>query len=170
MIIGSRSLGGAPRLDNRGFLRRRVKWNARLDGMDPEGKNRAGPACQWQKRSANAGFALRRGLLARIIHEHFCCNVRFAAATSRHRVSKMPAGRLAPRDLNVLFQVRLGPLGLRVPVSLGDSNISRRTVMNNVRQALAAARSFHWETGTDASWAFPEWSTRPQPNPTTWTS
>jgi hypothetical protein len=56
----------------------------------------------------------------------------------------MPAGGLAPRGLNVLFQVRLGREGLHAPVSLGDSTISsldwardpeqvegRRTVMNN---------------------------------------
>jgi hypothetical protein len=47
------------------------------------------------------------------------------------RLSGMPAGGLAPRDLNVLFQVRLGLSGLRAPISLGDSTISRRTVMNN---------------------------------------
>jgi hypothetical protein len=43
----------------------------------------------------------------------------------------MPAGGLAPPGLDVLFQVRLGHAGLRAPVSLGDSTISRRTVMNN---------------------------------------
>jgi hypothetical protein len=47
------------------------------------------------------------------------------------RVSGMPADRLAARDLDVLFQVRLGLSHLRVPVSLGDSAISSRTVMNN---------------------------------------
>jgi hypothetical protein len=41
------------------------------------------------------------------------------------------AGRLAPRTLNILFQVCLGSSGLRVPVSLCDCAISRRTVMNN---------------------------------------
>jgi hypothetical protein len=49
------------------------------------------------------------------------------------RLNGTPAGRLAPRGLNVLLQVRLGPVGLRVPVSLGDCAISRRTVMNNAR-------------------------------------
>jgi len=44
-----------------------------------------------------------------------------------------PAGGLAPRGLNVLFQVRFGPLGLHAPVSLGDFTISQRTVMNNAR-------------------------------------
>jgi hypothetical protein len=46
------------------------------------------------------------------------------------RLGGMPAGRLAPRGLNILFQVCLGLSGLRVPVSLGDCAISRRTVMN----------------------------------------
>jgi len=43
------------------------------------------------------------------------------------------AGDLAPRGLNVLFQVRLGLSGLRAPVSLGDCTISQRTAMNNAR-------------------------------------
>jgi len=41
------------------------------------------------------------------------------------------AGRLAPRDLDVLSQVRLTLLGLRVPVSPGVWAVSSRTVMNN---------------------------------------
>ena len=41
------------------------------------------------------------------------------------------AGGLAPRGLNVLFQVRLGLVGLHAPVSLGISAVSSRTVMNN---------------------------------------
>ena len=49
------------------------------------------------------------------------------------RLSVMPAGGLAPRGVNVLFQVRLRLSGLRPPVSLGDSAISRRTVMSNAR-------------------------------------
>ena len=40
------------------------------------------------------------------------------------RLSGMPAGGLAPRGVNVLFQVRLRLSGLRAPVSLGDSTIS----------------------------------------------
>jgi hypothetical protein len=43
----------------------------------------------------------------------------------------MLAGGLAPRGLNVLFQVRLSLSGLYAPVSRGDCTISRRTVMNN---------------------------------------
>ena len=46
------------------------------------------------------------------------------------RVGCMPAGGLAARDLDVLFQARLGRERLRVPVSSGDSAISSRTVMN----------------------------------------
>ncbi len=49
------------------------------------------------------------------------------------RLNGMPAGGLAPRGLNVVFQVRFGPLGLHAPVSLGDFAISQRTVMNNAR-------------------------------------
>jgi hypothetical protein len=64
-------------------------------------------------------------LLARIIHERFCCNRGFAAAPS------LSAGVLAAQSLNVLFQVRFGPSRLRLPVSRSDSTISRRTVMNN---------------------------------------
>jgi hypothetical protein len=40
------------------------------------------------------------------------------------------AGGLAPRGLNVLFQVRLGLSVLHAPISRGDFAISRRTVMN----------------------------------------
>ncbi len=47
------------------------------------------------------------------------------------RLSGMPTGRLDARDLDVLFQVRLGLSRLRVPFSLDDSAISSRTVMNN---------------------------------------
>ncbi len=42
------------------------------------------------------------------------------------------AGRLALRDLKILFQVCLGLSGLRVPVSPGVLAVSSRTVMNNV--------------------------------------
>jgi hypothetical protein len=41
------------------------------------------------------------------------------------------AGVLAAQSLTVLFQVRLGPLRLCLPVSLRDSTISQRTIMNN---------------------------------------
>ncbi|MBI5776881.1 MAG: hypothetical protein HY444_05770 [Nitrospirae bacterium] len=54
------------------------------------------------------------------------------------RTSRVPAGGLAPRSLNVLLQVRLGLSGLHAPVSLGDCAISQRTAMNNARQELAA--------------------------------
>ncbi len=72
------------------------------------------------------------GNLPHIIHDRFYCNRRDAAATSQHAPLGMLAGRLAPRGLNVLFQVRLGRKGLHVPVSLGVSAVSSRTVMNNV--------------------------------------
>jgi len=42
------------------------------------------------------------------------------------------AGSLAPRDLNILYQVCLGPSGLRVPVSPGVLAVSSRTIMNDV--------------------------------------
>ena len=48
------------------------------------------------------------------------------------RLRGMLAGGLAPRGLNVLFQVRLRRKGLRVPVSRGVLAVSSRTVMNNV--------------------------------------
>src|SRR5438445_13116732 len=41
------------------------------------------------------------------------------------------AGGLAAQSVNILFQVCLSPSRLRAPVSLGDSAISRRTVMNS---------------------------------------
>jgi len=63
--------------------------------------------------------------LARIIHEGFYCNRRYAATTS------LTAGGLAARSVNILFQVCLPPSRLRRPVSLADYAISRRTVMNN---------------------------------------
>src|SRR5713226_5749091 len=43
-------------------------------------------------------------LLARIIHEGFCYNRRYAAATS------LTAGGLAPQSVNILFQVCLPPV------------------------------------------------------------
>jgi len=52
------------------------------------------------------------------------------------RLSGMPAGGLAPRGLNVLFQVRFGLSGLHAPVSPGDCAISRRTVMNHAGYQL----------------------------------
>jgi hypothetical protein len=47
------------------------------------------------------------------------------------RLRGMSVGRLAPRDLDILFQVCLAPSGLRVPVSPGVLSVSSRTVMNN---------------------------------------
>ncbi|WHZ28745.1 MAG: hypothetical protein OJF51_003543 [Nitrospira sp.] len=44
----------------------------------------------------------------------------------------MPTGGLAPRDLDVLFQVRLGLSELHAPVSLGVLAVSSRIVINNV--------------------------------------
>ncbi|MBX3326150.1 MAG: hypothetical protein U0223_06665 [Nitrospira sp.] len=41
------------------------------------------------------------------------------------------AGRLALRDLTILFQVCVGLSGLRMPVSHSVSAVSSRTVMNN---------------------------------------
>ena len=61
-----------------------------------------------------------------IIHERFCCNRGFAAATS------LTTGVLAAQSVYILFQVCLPPSQLRLPVSLGNSTISQRTVMNIV--------------------------------------
>ncbi len=47
----------------------------------------------------------------------------------------MQAGGLAAQSVNVLFQIRLPPSWLHTAVSLRDSAISRRTVMNNAGQA-----------------------------------
>jgi hypothetical protein len=64
------------------------------------------------------------GTLARIIHERFCCNRGFAAATRlRWQARHSPPRRTV--------QVRLGISRLRMPVSQRDCAISRRTVTNN---------------------------------------
>ncbi|CAE6755755.1 hypothetical protein NSPZN2_30395 [Nitrospira defluvii] len=51
------------------------------------------------------------------------------------RLSGMPADGLAPRSLNIPFQVCLGLSGLRAPVSRGVSSVSSRTLKNNVGYA-----------------------------------
>ena len=63
---------------------------------------------------------------ARIIHEDFYCNHRYAAATG------LTAGGLAAQSVNILFQVCLAPSRLRAPVSRGVSAVSLRTLVNNV--------------------------------------
>ncbi|HJR75584.1 MAG TPA: hypothetical protein VJ805_01385, partial [Nitrospiraceae bacterium] len=94
------------------------------------------------------------GTLTHIIHERFYCNRRYAATTSLGAGFRTQARGLASLDLDVLFQVRLGPSGLRTQdtavsparrrpqawrslffapwTSLGVSAVSSRTVMNNV--------------------------------------
>jgi hypothetical protein len=75
------------------------------------------------------------------------------------RLSGMPAGGLAPRGVNVLFQVRLRPSGLRAPVSQRDCAISSldwardpeqvegsRTVMNNARWRIIRRAGLEPET------------------------
>ena len=69
--------------------------------------------------------AMSDRLLARIIHEDFYCNRRYAATTS------LTAGGLAAQSVNILFQVCLPPSRLRAPVSLGVSAVSSRTLVNN---------------------------------------
>ncbi|MDF0674155.1 MAG: hypothetical protein P0120_07405 [Nitrospira sp.] len=55
------------------------------------------------------------------------------AGESRIRCCDEPStGGLAARDLDVLFQVRLGLSGLHAPVSPGVLAVSSRIVMNNV--------------------------------------
>ena len=94
-------------------------------------------------------FPLRNPGLTRMIHERFYCNHRYPAATSlaykidgkgllrrevieRSGTSKLGlAGRLALRDLNILFQVCVGPSGFRALVSRGVLTVSSRTLMNN---------------------------------------
>ena len=66
---------------------------------------------------------------ARIIHEDFYCNRRYAAATN------LTAGGLAAPSVNILFQVCLPPSRLRTPVSPGISAVSSRTLVNNAGYA-----------------------------------
>jgi hypothetical protein len=92
-----------------------------------------------------------RAYLARIIHEDFDCNcastrcigpLQWAkqwapratgppAATSLAVCSHGQAGGLAPRPVNVLFQVRFRLSGLRAPVSQSIFTVSLRSFMNN---------------------------------------
>ena len=67
----------------------------------------------------------QRATQARIIHEDFYCNRRYAAATS------LTAGGLAAQSVNILFQVCLLSSRLRAPVSPGVSAVSPRTLVNN---------------------------------------
>jgi GNAT superfamily N-acetyltransferase len=62
---------------------------------------------------------------ARIIHEDFYCNRRYAATTS------LTAGGLSAQSVNILFQVCFPPSRLRAPVSHGVSAVSSRTLVNN---------------------------------------
>ena len=64
--------------------------------------------------------------LARIIHEGFYCNRRYADTTS------LTAGGLAVWSVNILFRVCLPASRLRAPVSLAVSAVSSRTLVNNV--------------------------------------
>ena len=64
-------------------------------------------------------------LLARIIHEGFYCNRRYAATTS------LTAGGLVRSDPQRTARVRIGASRLRAPVSLGVSAVSSRTLVNN---------------------------------------
>jgi hypothetical protein len=66
-----------------------------------------------------------------MIHERFYCNRRYAATTSLAARFARPAGRLALRGLDILYQVCLGLSGIRVPVSPGVLAVSSRTVMND---------------------------------------
>ena len=50
--------------------------------------------------------------------------------------SRIQAGGLAPRDLDVLLRVRLGLSGFRAPVSHGVWAVSSRTVTNNVGEGI----------------------------------
>jgi len=70
-------------------------------------------------------------VLARIIHERFYCNRGFAAATRLAACFTAPSGRARRSGGQHPVQGCLPSSRLRAPVSLGDSTISRRTVMNN---------------------------------------
>ena len=63
--------------------------------------------------------------LARLIHEDFYYNRRYAATTN------LTAGGLAAQSVNILFQVCFPPSRLRAPVSLGVSAVSSRTFVNH---------------------------------------
>ncbi len=79
-----------------------------------------------------------------MIHERFCCNRGFAAATS------LSAGLLAAQFLNVLLQILLGSSRLCLPVSLRDATISERIVMNHAGDMsdLFSARRTRADSGT----------------------
>ena len=64
-------------------------------------------------------------LQARIVHEDFYCNHRYAAATS------LTAGGLAAQSVNILFQVCFPSSRLHAPVSPGVSAVSSRTLVNS---------------------------------------
>ncbi|HMF86326.1 MAG TPA: hypothetical protein VK598_08240, partial [Nitrospiraceae bacterium] len=66
-----------------------------------------------------------RAILARIIHEDFYCNRRYAAATS------LMADGLAAQSVNIRLRVCLPPSRLRASVSSGVSAVSSRTLVNN---------------------------------------
>jgi hypothetical protein len=55
----------------------------------------------------------------------------FAAIADSPLRQNLTAGMLAAQSLDLLFQVRLGPSRLCLPVSPGDCAISPRIVMNN---------------------------------------
>ena len=61
---------------------------------------------------------------ARIIHEDFYCNRRYAATI------RLTAGGLAAQLVNILFQVCVPPSRLHAPVSRGASAVSSRTLLN----------------------------------------
>jgi len=85
---------------------------------DARYSSRRGPF--WNSLSCEHTLAVLQSVPAfhaRNIHERFYCNCRHAAATSQHASSHMLAGGLAPPDLDVLPQVRLGLSGLHAPVS-----------------------------------------------------
>ncbi|TKB67295.1 MAG: hypothetical protein E8D52_11950 [Nitrospira sp.] len=66
-----------------------------------------------------------------MIHDRFCCNRRYAAATGLAALYLQPGRQARPRGLTILFQVCIGLSGLRVPVSPGVLAVSPRTVMNH---------------------------------------
>ena len=88
-----------------------------------------------RKGKHDADFSISDRLLARIIHEHFCCNRGFATATGLRRAgsplapstycSSTPRGLAAPH-------ARLAPPPFPPPCYGGGKGGGRRTVMNNV--------------------------------------
>ena len=68
-----------------------------------------------------------RSVLTRIIHERFCCNREFAAATSLHAALGRAGGRARRSSPQHTVSICFGVSHLHAPVSRGVSAVSSRT-------------------------------------------